>query len=589
MVVAQAANAQFFTDNLQDGASVLSLFNESHLAAEGYWGFSTNNIITVRNPTNLTETVQRTNFLAGASTLSTSTTSDGGEGRSTLYTKFGGYSTNTWRAHVAIETPAGGDPSRNYLFFGMGQDPGNGDRAFIRMEYGGTGAGIPRFYRNGTVVDSWPSAISAPGTDVYITHLADTGIMVAEFDNWASDGTRSNGVDFTLVADASSLSFSGDTTASIFFTAQSTVTFSDFWIQEYNPTKPGIPLNLYAWPDSNDVVTVYWDAETLSTDGYNVYRSLNAVSNYARIATGVMDTHFVDSDVTNGIAYHYMVAGVNAYGEGDLSNSEYAIPTPYYIIGTDATQVDKSKYELFDGDTDTLFGLDAAGYAGLDYGAGNEQQLVQIRYYLRDDTWGYYDGGLRAVIRSAGCMFQGANNADFSDAVTLYTLTTNNTVMGEWNEVALTNAPMFRYVRFQSGGSFNKINTMAELEFVNTSDFTSKGTRKSWLEGYGLTEADDELDSDGDGLLSWEEYVAGTIPTDPASVLELNSIFFSTNGMILSWQSVEGKSYSIITNSSLIFPQTGVVVSNILGLATETSYTTTVGTASSAFYEIGVE
>ncbi len=589
VLAVQAASAQFFTNNLQEEASVTNLFNQSHLYDEGYWLFSTNNVITVRNPTNLAATVERTNYLAGASTMSTSTTSDGGEGRSTLYTQFGGYSTNDWKAHVAIETPAAGDPSKNYIFFGMGQSPGDGDRAFFRMQYGAASSGQPRVYVNGTVVDSDSDAVTAPGTDVYLTHISETDTLIVELDHWASDGTRSNGVDLTLIADISSLSFTSDTEASLFFTAQSTVTFSDFWVQPYTTEAPGMPLNVYAWPDDAGIVSVYWDEEVLSTDGYNVYRSIDGGDTYARIAVGVMDTSYVDSDVTSGEIYYYKVAGTNEYGEGLLSDSEYAVPSPYLILGTEATDVEKSKYELFDDDVDTLFGLDASGYAGLDYGEGNEQEFVKIRYHLRDDAWAYYDDGRRALIRSAGCMFQGANSADFSDAVTLYTLTTNNTVLGEWNECTVTNSTPFRYVRYQSGGSFNKINTMAELDFITASDFTANGTPIYWMEDYGLTDADDEVDSDGDGLLTWEEYVAGTDPTNAASVLTIYSGSNTVNGLVLTWQSVEGKSYSIITNSSLTLSARGTIAAGITGLENATSYTTTVSGAGTVFYEIGVE
>ncbi|WP_372795769.1 hypothetical protein [Pontiella sp.] len=592
---------QYFSDSLQEESSVTNQFNPSSLQAEGYWYFSTNAVIPVRDttdwPTNAASTVLRTNFLAGASTMSTSTTSDGGEGRSTLCTKFGSYSSSSWKAHVAIETPTAGDPVQNYLFFGLGQNPDSGDRAYVRMQYGGGGSGLPRFYVNGSVADSWGSAVTAPGMDVYLTHNVDTGVLVAEFDAWASDGTRSNGVDFTLVADISSLSFNADTEAGIFFTAQSTVTFSDFRVEEYTPTAPTIPLNLYAWPDLPDSVTVRWDEESLSSGGYNVYRSVGDESAYVRIASGVMDTSYADTDVTNGVTYYYQVAGTNGFGEGPVSTSEFAVPNPYLIIGSEASQVDKSKYELFDGDLDTLFGLNAAGYAGLDYGEGNEQQLVKIRYYLRNDAWGNYDGGLRAVIRSAGCMFQGANSADFSDAVTLYTLTTNNTVMAEWNEFSVTNATAFRYVRFQTGGSFNKINTMAELDFIKTTDFTVNGTPKYWLDRYydvlaefgGDYDAADLSDTDGDGLRAWEEQVAGTDPTDDLSALLITGGSSTESGLVLTWQSVAGKSYSIVTNTSLTTPSKGTAVSGIAGMEGETSYTTTVSSAGTVFYEIGVE
>ncbi len=56
---------------------------------------------------------------------------------------------------------------------------------------------------------------------------------------------------------------------------------------------------------------------------------------------------------------------------------------------------------------------------------------------------------------------------------------------------------------------------------------TSRGTPTAWLDQYGLVsggdyEAADVADSDSDGLSAWQEYVAGTVPTNVAS------IFFAT-------------------------------------------------------------
>jgi len=48
---------------------------------------------------------------------------------------------------------------------------------------------------------------------------------------------------------------------------------------------------------------------------------------------------------------------------------------------------------------------------------------------------------------------------------------------------------------------------------------TTNGTPYTWLQGHGLTdcEADDILDQDDDGMLTWQEYIAGTDPTNGAS------------------------------------------------------------------------
>ncbi|MDF7801930.1 fibronectin type III domain-containing protein [Pontiellaceae bacterium B1224] len=354
---------------------------------------------------------------------------------------------------------------------------------------------------------------------------------------------------------------------------------------------PTAPLNLYAWPDSNNVVSVYWDEEIYSTDGYNVYRSLEDTGDYTQIASGVTNTFYVDAAVTNGITYYYKVVGVNAAGEGEFSSSEYAMPNPYRIIGTTGSNVEKSMYELFDGDISTVGVVAESEYVGLDYGLGNEQELLQMRYYLRTDYWGSQtdaNGLTRAVNRSIGFMLQGANSEDFSDAVTLYTFTSNS-VMGAWNEITVANSTPFRYVRLQSGGSFDIINTLTELEFFKASDYTARGTPLYWLEGYGLTDADDELDSDGDGLAGWEEYIAGTVPTNSSSLLEVNSIELTTNGVVLSWQSVPNKIYSIITNTSLSVANKGTAVSGIIADSAETSVTSSIPSAASVFFEIGVE
>ncbi len=157
----------------------------------------------------------------------------------------------------------------------------------------------------------------------------------------------------------------------------------------------------------------------------------------------------------------------------------------------------------------------------------------------------------------------------------------------------ITNTTAFRYVRMLSQPG-RPLYGVAEIKFFTPEDYTSNGTPKQWLDDYGLVtggdyEAADLGDTDTDTLLAWEEYVAGTIPTDGNSVLVVNSIAPAGTDLVLSWQSVEGKSYSIVTNTSLTAPAPGTAVSGITGLETETSYTTTVSGASTVFYEIGVE
>jgi Zn-dependent metalloprotease/subtilisin family serine protease len=69
---------------------------------------------------------------------------------------------------------------------------------------------------------------------------------------------------------------------------------------------------------------------------------------------------------------------------------------------------------------------------------------------------------------------------------------------------------------------------------------TSHGTPIAWLQLYGLTnfnsEVEDTRDGDGDGKLAWEEYVCDTIPTNRDSVLSLLGVTHLTNGVEVQWK-----------------------------------------------------
>jgi M6 family metalloprotease-like protein len=60
---------------------------------------------------------------------------------------------------------------------------------------------------------------------------------------------------------------------------------------------------------------------------------------------------------------------------------------------------------------------------------------------------------------------------------------------------------------------------------------TANGTPYAWLSLYGITnnfETADMSDLDGDGAVTWEEYLAGTVPTNESSVFKILSV--GTNG-----------------------------------------------------------
>jgi hypothetical protein len=50
-------------------------------------------------------------------------------------------------------------------------------------------------------------------------------------------------------------------------------------------------------------------------------------------------------------------------------------------------------------------------------------------------------------------------------------------------------------------------------------------------------------DPDGDGMANYGEYIAGTIPTNTASVLAMQSVARTNNTNTVRWSSVSGKKY----------------------------------------------
>lgn len=112
----------------------------------------------------------------------------------------------------------------------------------------------------------------------------------------------------------------------------------------------------------------------------------------------------------------------------------------------------------------------------------------------------------------------------------------------------------------------------------------------AWLQQYGLTNngSADFIDSDGDGMNNWQEWIAGTNPTNGASVLKLASPSNNLSGMTVTWQSVNTRTYYLQRCTNL--PAFTSIQSNIVGQAGTTSYTDTTATNSGPyFYRVGVQ
>ncbi len=84
------------------------------------------------------------------------------------------------------------------------------------------------------------------------------------------------------------------------------------------------PVNLTA-TSGNKQVALSWDAVSDATS-YNVKRATSADGLYSIIAENITGTTYIDTDVTNGTTYYYVVSAVNSTSESPNSNEVSATP-----------------------------------------------------------------------------------------------------------------------------------------------------------------------------------------------------------------------------------------------------------------------
>jgi len=78
-------------------------------------------------------------------------------------------------------------------------------------------------------------------------------------------------------------------------------------------------------------------------------------------------------------------------------------------------------------------------------------------------------------------------------------------------------------------------------------NLTSRGTPEWWLADFGWTnefETACERDIDSDGMAAWQEYIAGTCPTDLTSALRI-SLMRTGTVCVVEWPSVSNRFYSV--------------------------------------------
>jgi len=97
---------------------------------------------------------------------------------------------------------------------------------------------------------------------------------------------------------------------------------------------------------------------------------------------------------------------------------------------------------------------------------------------------------------------------------------------------------------------------------------TTNGTPYTWLESYGITnnrETADISDSDGDGALTWQEYRAGTDPTNALSVFRVFDTDFLGTSNRITWY---GTTNSGVVTDFIIYRTTNLLSPTWLPVST---------------------
>jgi len=256
---------------------------------------------------------------------------------------------------------------------------------------------------------------------------------------------------FTATASTQTLAFVGTDSPG----GDNTVFLDNVRITQAVPTAPS-GLSATA---GNGAVSLAWNG-TASAASYHLNRSLTNNGIFATLVTSTAATNFADTSVVNRMTYYYVVSGLNGAGEGSNSPVVFATPGSQQlsgaIIGSAGSydNLGNTITNAFDGNLNTFFdAADASGdWAGMDFGGRVSNVISEVFYCPRSGF----------ASRMTNGIFQAANNASFSGAVTLLTVAALP-AQGVLTAQAIANTNAFRFVRYL--GPANAYCDVAELQF----------------------------------------------------------------------------------------------------------------------------
>ncbi|MBC8009054.1 MAG: fibronectin type III domain-containing protein, partial [Burkholderiales bacterium] len=323
-----------------------------------------------------------------------------------------------------------------------------------------------------------------------------------------------------------------------------TSTFDNLTLTPAVPLQaPATPLNLSLVPASSTSVTLAWSAAS-GASAYHVKRATTPGGPYTTVATGLNALNTTVSGLTPATPYYFTVSALNSAGE---SPDATAVSVNTLAAPTNLTATARSETQLR---LDWQNSAPAATALELQRSPAAANLWTTLTATLPPTATTYtdatlqpstaYDFRLRALDATSASPF-----------------------------VTLANTPT-------PSGIGDGIPGAWRLQYFG--------------DGLTLTAASaPAADPDGDGLDNLDEYLAGTLPTDPASTLRLLGPTRSGDDYLLTFASVPGKTYRVEKTSTLAPPAWIPVQSPFAGTGGTLTATDTDGaTAPTIFYRLTV-